>query len=129
MNLAEKIIHGRLDRQTDELETSQNMSSQVFESLPISWSDTSIRREILPDGTRGAVRICTQESQSLMSGGIIYRRYILKGGEIVTDEGYRQEDEKRVRGFKRAKLLAKIAFGKVDHWDLESDFHGGGIDY
>ena len=123
MNLTEVIIQGRLDRQVDELETSHRLSGQTFESLPLKLGDTTIDRELLSDGTKGQVRICTQEVQGLMGSVVIYRNYLLKDGNIITDSSYGGE-ERKLRGFRKAITLAKIAFSKVDHWNRESDFYG-----
>jgi hypothetical protein len=114
--LAETIIQGRLDRQFNELETSLRLSGKILESLPLGLGDTTIDREVLPDGVRGQVRISTQEGQSS-------NRYLLKDGQIVTDSAY-GDNERQVKYFQKIKILARIAFGKVDHWDRESDFYG-----
>jgi hypothetical protein len=121
--LAENIIQGRLDRQTQELEMNQSLSGQTFEALPLSLGDTTVEREVMADGTRGQVRISTQEVQGFLSGTVVYKRYILQDGEITTDPTC-VDIPKPITGFRKFKLLAKVAFGKVDHWDKESDFFG-----
>jgi hypothetical protein len=121
--ISERIIQGRLDRQTEELEMSLRASGQTFESLPLSLGDTTIEREVLPDGTRGDVRICTQESKGLTGSVVVYERFQLKDGQIVTDPSY-GEVEQRIKGFRKFRTLAKIALSRVDHWDRESDFYG-----
>jgi hypothetical protein len=83
--LAENIIQGRLDRQTQELEMNQSLSGQTFEALPLSLGDTTVEREVMADGTRGQVRISTHEVQGFLSGTVVYKRYILQDGEITTD--------------------------------------------
>lgn len=123
MSFAEKVILGRLDHQVDELEMSARMSGQTFESLPLRSGDTTIEREVLPDGTKGQVRISTQEWGDLTGSLVVYNRYLLKDGQIVADPSY-QQVERKIRGIRKAKILARIAFGRVDHWDRESDFYG-----
>lgn len=122
MSLAEKVILGRLDRQVDQLEVSTRMSGQTFESLPISSGDTTIEREVLPDSTRGQVHISTQEWGDLTGSLVVYNRYLLKDGQIVTDSA-ESHPEKQIKGIRKIKILARIAFGRVDHWDRESDFY------
>lgn len=123
MSFAERIIQGRLDRQVNELEMSARMSGQSFESLPLNSGDTTVEREVLPDGTKGSVLITTQEWGDFTGSTVVYNRYLLKDGQIVTDPAY-LDREKRVKGLRKAKILARIAFGRVDHWDHESDFYG-----
>ena len=123
MSFAEKVIQDRLDHQVDELEMSIRMSGQTFESLPLRSGDTTIEREVLPDGTKGHIRISTQEWDDLTGSLVVYNKYLLKNGQIVTDPSY-QQTERKIKGIRKAKILARIAFGRVDHWDRESDFCG-----
>jgi len=120
--ISSAIIEGRLDRYADELETSLRYSGQIMESLPLSLGDTSIQREILSDGSRGDVTITTQEWDDPSGRMVTYRRYALKDGRLFrADFG---EDERPIGKIRTVQLLAKIAFGKVDHWDRESDYYG-----
>jgi hypothetical protein len=123
MSFTESIVQSRLNREAGELEMSERMSGETFESLPLRAGDTTLEREVLPDGAKGQIRICTQEAEDILRTSVVYNRYLLKDGQIVTDPGHRGA-ERRVRGFKKAKILARIAFGRVDHWDSESDFYG-----
>lgn len=119
MSFAEFVIQGRLRRNVNELEMSRRITGAIFESLPLRPGDTTLEREVLPDGSRGLVQIDTQEGHSR----VVYNSYLLKDGQLVTnlDDG---RPERKVRGIRKAKILTRIALGRVDHWDRESDFFG-----
>lgn len=117
----EKIVQGKMNQNTDELETSSRLSGNIFESITLGLGDTTLQRQVLPDGSRGEIKISTQENDDLLGSSTTYRKYVLIGGEIVPDAEY---GERQVGSIRKAIVLAKIAFGRVNHWDAESEFHG-----
>jgi len=118
----ERIIEGKMALLNDELETSLRMTGQTFESIKLGLGDTSLQREVLPDGSKGSITVSTQEFDDLFGSFVTYQNYVLaKVGDLVPDT---QFGERSVGKIRKAAVLAKIAFGRVNHWDIESDFDG-----
>jgi len=123
--VTQSIIEGKMARLNAELETGLRMSGQTFESVTLGLGDTTLKREVLPDGLRGEIQISTQENDDLMGSSVTYQNYLLVRGGLIPDDRY---GERNVGMLKKASVLAKIAFGRVNHWDKESDFYGTVID-
>lgn len=119
--IAEKIIHGKMERSTNEIETNVMVSGRIFESLPLGLGDTTLSREVLSDGSRGDIEISTQENDSILGNSITYQKYVLKGGDLLPDTRYGERTVSKIRA---TTVLAKVAFGRVNHWDKETTFHG-----
>jgi hypothetical protein len=122
----QNIVEGKMDKLNTELETSLRMSGEVIESLTLGLGDTTIEREVLPDGSRGEITISTQENDSISGHSVTYRKYVIAEGELVHDTRF---GERTVGKYRKVTVLAKIAFGRVNHWDLKSDFYGTAIEY
>lgn len=120
--LTEVIIHNKIERGINELETSTRINGAIIECLPLNLGDTSISRPILPDGSRGPISISTKEARNLDMSHVVYERYKIIDGKLVTDPDYNFGESKRIIPFRRIKLLAKIALGRVNHWEMESDY-------
>ena len=121
----ESIVQGRMAKLNSELETSLRMSGKTFESVTLGLGDTTLEREVLEDGTYGEIKISTKENDDLLGSSVTYQKYVLTGGEITPDTRF---GERTVGKLRIATVLAKVAFGRVDHWDKESDFYGSFID-
>lgn len=117
----EKIVQGKMNILSAELETSLRLSGNIFESVTLGLGDTTLQREVLSDGSSGDIKISTQENDDLLGSSITYRNYVLSDGELVADSLY---GERTVGPLRKVLVLAKIAFGRVNHWDAESDFYG-----
>ena len=124
--VTETIVEGRMSQLNSELETSLRLSGKTFESVTLGLGNTTLQREVLADGSRGEIRISTQENDDLLGGSVTYQNYVLTGGELIPDAHF---GERTVGRLRKATLLAKIAFGRVNHWDKESDFYGTAIEY
>ena len=124
--VAEIIVEGRMSQLNSELETSLRLSGKTFESATLGLGNTTLQREVLADGSRGEIRISTQENDDLLGGSVTYQNYVLTRGELIPDAHF---GERTVGRLRKATLLAKIAFGRVNHWDKESDFYGTAIEY
>lgn len=124
--LSRNIIESKMARLNDELETTVSLSGAVYESVNLGLGDTTLKREVLSDGSRGEIQISTQENDDFMGSSITYRNYLLVRDGLVPDARY---GERTVGILKKASVLAKVAFGRVNHWDRESDFYGTTVEY
>lgn len=115
----ERILANQFEKRVVDLETRALPGGGFEESLPLHLGDTTLTRTILPSGQVAGIKVCTQESQGAV-GNVIYRKYILKEGNLF--DAY--DAERTITKFRKASLIAKIILSRPDHWDKETDFYG-----
>ena len=116
----------KMERLVAETELQQSVSGQLFEYLPLS-GDISLRREMLTDGTTGAIEISYPVTSGLGFGICSWyeKVQINPMGEVKHSLGtVNHREGEPLSGFRRAILTVKLIKGKPDHWDRESDFYG-----
>lgn len=122
--IIERVIDGQFVRHADDLTINQDASGRVTRSLDLmlGYSDTTITRTVLPDGSYGDTEIVTQETAGFRASITTHQSYLLEDGRIVVDPS-RQPNRKAfpVPRHRKIQLLTKIALGRVDNWKYMGD--------
>jgi hypothetical protein len=113
MNIVETIIDRKLSSHENSLRTYTDHFGGNHETLNLGVSRTELSREILPDGSRGELRITTNESDDLFAGGITGKNYVLHEGQIIINPNMTGGQIWPVERFRVLTTLAKIALGRV----------------
>jgi hypothetical protein len=108
MSLLEWFIMKRMDASTKRLEKVVLYPNRSVEFLTLRLGDTSIEREVFSDGSKGNIRIDTQEAQDILGAYMMYVRYIFADGKLVLDPGYRDNDNQDASLFRRLLLVLKL---------------------
>lgn len=117
MSILESLIMSRMDRNSEWLGREVMYPNRNVEVLRLSPSGTTVEREVFPDGTKGNVRICTNETQNLSGSYVCGTRYILKNGKLMLESGEYDSSPQRAPLFRRVLLVRKLLLNFPDVYD------------